>query len=541
MSSRPEASLAGAREVWAGRAGARTRGDTAYAVYLVAMTGLVLGVPALRVILEALQRPDVLPLLLAREAPGMVTAGWLLACGALVMVGQARGPAVLTRFFTATLASSALPRWRALLHPFARSLGVLLAVGALAAVIVGGTLLQAGRATPGEAALALVAALGAALLGGGAWLAGELLGDRGRRTLVVVLLGAAGAVALLTTGGHGWPALLGPGSAMPGRGANPATVLCAVILLAAGAGMAGGCVRLLDRLRSPVLLAQAERWESALVAATSGDLGTAAGGFRALPTAGRRWAAVRVPRTPGTLSRGLLYVRRDLVALARTPERALGGVLAVLAGGAALGASGDLTGPVGWALALGGAALMWMGCGTWVDGLRQGIATLGAPPLLGDGVARQTLWHAVSPLLLCGALGALGGLLSGGAAGACLALLLAPLLVLGRVRDSAKGPMPLRVSMPMPTPQGDVSVFAMLGWQADALLIVLACAGLLRLGSGADLAGAAGSAAPLWGAGAAALPLVTIVAGALLALNARRRIRDLQGDAQQRRQRRAEG
>src|SRR5699024_1187772 len=125
-------------------------------------------------------------------------------------------------------------------------------------------------------------------------------------------------------------------------------------------------------------------------------------------------------------------------------------------------------------------------------GMRNGIQTPAAPTLLGQTAAMQVLLHATAPAVLMGTIAALGGggglLLAGGTlelSGVALPVLLALVLVAARARDAAKGPMPLSLMTPIPTPQGDLSVLSVLVWQADALLHdVLAgavLAGLLML------------------------------------------------------------
>lgn len=497
--------LGGAREVWDARDGAPTRGDRAYLVYLVVLTVLVIGVPAGRLFVEGLARPDVLPLLLAPAAGQMLTAAWLVGCALLVIAGSVRGPALLTPFFTATLASSALPRWRALVRPFVRAMLALTAAAATLAVLAGGTLAVAGHAGTGQAAALAIAAGGSALLAGGAWLLGELAGPLVRRLAAGLLALGAVAVALLPAGAG---ARIGPGAALPPHAGWP----WAVGLAAAGVALAAVGARALDRLRGEVLMEQAMRWESATAVATSGDVAAAAGHFRSLPSTGRRLSAVRVPRAPGPLALTLLYARRDLVALARTPERGVSGLAGVLAGAAALAGSTQVTGPAGWVLVIVGALVMWGGSGALIDGIRHGIATLGAPALLGQRAEHQVLLHAITPgaVLLASALA--GGAATGD--GMLLPLALAPVLLLGRVRDAAKGPMPPQLTMPMPTVQGDASVVRMLAWQADAVL--LAVAGAVAIAGGAMLLGGSG------------LALGTLLGIVVMGTGARSRLRELQ-------------
>lgn len=502
------AGIGAASEVWRARSGARTRGDLAYLVYLVVMVVLILGAPVIGFTSASLARPDVLVHLRAENAAPILSGAWLALCAALVLAGAVRGPAVLTLFFTATLASSAMPRWRALARPFVRSaLATTMAAGALA-VLVGGTLEAAGSASTGEVVLLVVAALGAGLLAAAAWLIGEAATAAVRRLAALGLVAAGVALA-------GLPALglpvLGPGATYPPH-ASPAW---AFGLLGAGLLASVAAVRLLDRVRGDVLREQAGRWESATVLASTGDLAGAAGSFRTPPSAGRSLPVVRVPARPGSWSTVRLYVRRDLLALGRSPERTIVGALACALAGATLAAAFDVTGPISWVLVGVGSLVLWAASGAVTEGLRHAVATLGSPGLFGQSAERQVLLHAVVPLLLVTVgtgLGAVAVTASVGAAATAamlvLPLVLAPLLVVGRVRDAAKGPMPLRLTMPMPTPAGDSSVFPMLAWQADALLLALAAGLALRLALGAS---------------ALAVVVVVVIAAAVFVLGARSR------------------
>jgi len=507
--------LAGALEVWQSRDGAPTRGDRLYLVYVAVLTVLVIGVPAGRTVIGALARPDVIPYLLSGSAPNVLTGAWLALCALLVLVGAVRGPALLTPFFTITLASSSMPRRRALLRPFARALGALAALVTVLGALMAGTLVQAGLANAADAAVFSAACAGAALLAGGAWLLGEIAGAAVRRIVAGALVLAGLAAALLPGGG-----LIGPGAALPGAsGAAENGHIAALVLVLAGlAAVVIGALRL-NRVRGTVLLEQARRWADATTTAVSGDLAAAAGAFRALPTAGRRLPAIGASGGAGPVALLRLYARRDLVALARTPERTVAAVLGMLAAGAAFALSAPLTGPVRWTLVAGAALVSHAAASALVDGARHGIATIGAPGLFGQSAGRQVLCHLPVPLLvaaLAAGSGALPAVLSGagGAPGVTAAVLMAPLLVIGRVRDAAKGPMPLRLTMPMPTAQGDASIIPMLAWQADGPLLAIATGVLVALGAGI------GPAAALIAAGAML---------AVLGVGAVTRMRGLQG------------
>lgn len=467
-------SLAAVREVWAQRSEARSRSDVLYLVYVVALSLLIIGAPLLQWAGMMLARPDVLPLLLAGRAPQVLAALSLAAAGALVLLGAVRGPALLSPFFTVTLAGSGIRRRDVLWRPFARALLVPVTAAVVPAGVVAAVLLEIDRATPAELSLFLVAALGTGLLLGLAWLAGQLLRPAARRALACALGASAGLAASLPVG-------IGIGGAYPGRGGDAS--LWAAGLLPAGLLAVGlGVVLMLDRLRGAVLSEQAARWESATTAATAMDLTTAAGSFRPPPTTGRGLRAIG----PGPLA--VLYARRDAIAWLRSPERLAVGILVSLLASAAVAGATVLTGPTAWFLVLAGSLGLWAGSAALVDGLRHAVHTLGAPRLFGQTAGHQLLLHTPAPLALMGALAAVGGgavaALGGGESvggpvAVLLPLVLVAVTIAGRARDAAKGPMPIALSTPMPTPQGDMSVVLMLGWQSDALVLTALAAALL--------------------------------------------------------------
>jgi hypothetical protein len=447
----------------------------------------------------------------------------LVGLGALVLLGGVRGPALLSPFFTVTLASNAGSRGRALRRPFARTGLVLVALVPALTGVLAWTLVRGAGLPPTSATLLVVAAAGVALLGHALWLGAQAADARTRRVLAGVLAALAVAVAVLPLPPLGPPAVVA--IALLGIG-----VLAEVLALHA-----------LDSLRGTVLLEQALRWESAVGIATSADLAGAAGTFRSLPRAGRRLRAVAgggVSRT----ARVVLYVRRDLVCLLRTPERLVIGSLAALAAPAvivrataALTAGADTVAPVPtivlplFAVAAGSVALYLAG-GVFADGIRHAVATLGAPRLFGQGIGTQLAAHAVAPTVILLVLASGGALVVGamadvptGAAAVLPVILLVPVIVLIRVRDAAKGPMPLRLATPIPTAQGDASVIPMLVWQADALLLSAVCGCLF---AAAELAGPS------------ALPGVALACAAVVASGARSRVRDL-GSVRDRAARRA--
>lgn len=475
--------LQAVREVWATRSRARTGGEILYLLYVGVLSVLIFGLPALRSAGNALARPDVLPWLRAADSGTWVVAGALAVAGALVMLGAVRGPALLAPFFTATLASSRIRRRDVLWRPLLRALLVPLLGSVVLAALVGATLVSAGSATAAAVVWAVPAAVGTGLLLGCAWLVGEVLPAVPRRLTAAALLLAAVLCAVL-------PVLAGPGALLAADVPVAARSLC---LLAAGLLGLAVSIPSLDRIRGQVLAEQSTRWETAATIATTGDMVSASGMFRSPPSAGRRLPAV------GGGPLAMVFARRDAVAWLRSPERLVIGIGLGLTSAVALAASGLVTGPVAWTVALLGGAGLWAASGVFVDGIRHGVHTLGAPPLFGPGAGEQVLLHALAPTVMLSVLAVLGGvvpgLLSGAEApgGALLPLALVPVLVAGRARDAAKGPMPLILITPMPTPQGDMAVLPMLAWQSDAILLALVATAVLVVlvphGIGAVLVG----------------------------------------------------
>ena len=416
-----------------------------------------------------------------------------------------RGPALLAPFLTSTLAASALRRRTVLWRPFLRAVLVPVLSMLVGSTLVSVTLLSTAagvRIDVAAAAWFVLAAAGAGALLGAAWLAGELLRGAPRRLLVAGLLAAAAASAITSR-------VPGPGTAYPvgaSHGGLPALLLSGAGVLAVATSVAA-----LDRLRGDVLREQSMRWDAVSTIATSGDLAGAAVTLRTPPSAGRRLRAI------GPRPLALLYARRDAVGWLRSPERLLGAVVITPAAGAALAGSVHLTGPLAAGGVLAGSVMLWGASGWLVDGIRHGVHTLGAPGLFGQPAAVQVLLHALAPMLLLTALAAGGAVLTLGSGSTdptdvLLPAAMVPVLIAGRVRDAAKGPMPLRLMTPMPTAQGDGAVLVMLAWQADAPLLALL--------SGTLLAGL-GLLGPPWILGGA------VLLTALMALLARNRLQAL--------------
>ena len=456
-----------AKDIWQLRADAPTSGDTAYRVYVVVLGFAVLVIPA-AIAFRHVGEVALGGIGVTEALTGATLAAVLLIGAAAAVAGAQRGPALTSPFFAETLASGPFPRRRALLGRYLQSVALLAAAGAACGALLGGALLSSGGGGVPEAVALGLDGLAAGALIGVLWLAGEVLEATPRR----VLMGALAGLAVVVVAVPGLAPLVG-GVLLAPLGAEAAAAIAIVL---AGVG-----VMALDRIRGEVLLGQSIAWEGAVASTMTGDSSNGAAALRALPSIGRGLPVIAAVGGPAWWRLGVLYAVRDLVAMIRTPERAVIGVVGSAGGGAALAvaASGLIErDPASSPLLLVGLGLLgtgalWGATSALSDGMRHGLATAGAPALFGQTPARAALLHAPAPLLLTVALTAIGvaGAVLGGAAGAAsgvTVLVVAVLLVGVRLRECAKGPMPLALLTPVPTAMGDMSAMRVLGWQLDA-------------------------------------------------------------------------
>ncbi|HEY5221837.1 MAG TPA: hypothetical protein VIJ18_02140 [Microbacteriaceae bacterium] len=155
------------------------------------------------------------------------------------------------------------------------------------------------------------------------------------------------------------------------------------------------------------------------------------------------------------------------------------------------------------------------------DGLRDSSANATGASLYGRAIGPRTISHALAPAATAIVFGGVGAGLArlagaertGSAASVAWWILLAAFIVIVRVYDSAKGPLPVFLLTPVVTPAGDLSVLNVLLWQSDAVLLTLALGGGLTV---AFYSGAAGVVvAVIW----------LVLGGGVIALLARRRLR----------------
>lgn len=501
MSHPARARLRAARTVRRERDGRPAPGEIAYGVYVAALLAAIIGVPVIRaIVLSLMGAPARAALFDPAAATLLALAAGALLAGAL-LAGRARGP-VLTDPFQAWVLTSLELRGRTTLGPaFVRSAGAaVLALTALAGLVC--LALGLGGDVP---ATALWGFLGAsalfAVLTVTAWLAGQAL------PALAVRLGALG-IALLVAGSAVAPAAVLPytpwgwlGASWPASAVGTApgdAALAAGLALALVAALALCAVpALLDRISPATALRQANRWQAALTLARTGDAAATSAAFGAPGTRGRR-LHLALPRLLP-----LAALSRDALVALRRPTRTIVGAVALTLAGGLLGAAAQRADSVVPALA--GSLLAFLALGPFCDGLRHAADAAGRPPLLGVSVRADAAMHTLLPLAAAIVFGGSGALLLGAGSAAPWAVASIACLVLVRAMDAAKGPLPIELLMPVPTPMGDASVMVIALWQSDAILLALLVAGGLSI------------ALPLWGAGAwiallAAAVLVAAVA-----------------------------
>ncbi|MGJ9426681.1 hypothetical protein ACHABX_12655 [Nesterenkonia halotolerans] len=495
------------RRIYRARGDARTIRDLGFTVYVAALMVLFVVFPMFYWVVALLTQQQVLALLSAPSA-GHVFG---VACGvvlvAAAMLSKARGPVAPSPFFATVLAGTDVPRRHGLLRPFVISTLLVATGGSLIGVLLGGVLVVSGSASHTDGALFAVTCFVFSILVSVVWLASQSL-NHPTWVLPTVLLSATVLTAVIGLVGPftpwGWVGLLWP--------AEPSPSPWPLILLGGTAVIWGACVpRLLDGLEFESLRRQGEQWRSASTAAGAGDFSTALAGFRAKPAIGRTWTAV---------SRHPVFVRfllRDLIGGLRTPGRFVTGMgFLVLASW--VSALAFIPGPwPSWVPAAIGSGLGYLALGVFCDGLRHAAETAGEPPIYGYTTTRLYLLHSLLPLalsLFCAAVGlalANHAGVSMSSAGAMMAL--AVLTVVVRAYDSAKGPLPINLLTPTPSPVGDASGLMVLSWQADALLI-------------AAIAGGAVSSVATTETSVQGLLVAALVAGFVM-LRLRRRLQEL--------------
>ncbi|WP_406248422.1 hypothetical protein ACI7YT_01250 [Microbacterium sp. M] len=471
------ARLAAARTVRHERAGRPTRADAAYLLYVGVLVAAIAGVPVVRTIVLALATPEAVD---ALTRPGIARIvgmlGALLWIGALAL-GRVRGPIVPTPFTAAVFGRSDIAPTRAWARRLGRAtVSTVILSGAVALLAVSG-LLANGIA----ADRCIIFVIGAALFAVpmvAIWMAGQSIGRRGAGWLAAALVVQLVAVMV----GAPWTAASALGVLWDESDGASLIVLGCLALVAAALLPA-----LLARLDPDALEAHATRWEAMSVLAATGDLAGAADRTRPLPTYGRRLRIAMGRPLP------VAVLQRDAVGSARTPLRLAVALVTLASSGAGWAwLSGIDTGPR-WVAAIGLGLMAYLALGALVDGCREAADAAGRPALHGRPPGLMLLLHLSWPVLCAIVVPLAAAWIAGGDIVAPLAVLGA-LLVAVRAYDTTKGPLPIELMMPVPTPVGDASAIGIWLWQSDALLWTAA------LSFGTLLAVSAGPLSLLWAA-----------------------------------------
>jgi hypothetical protein len=500
--------LRAVRTIRRARAEGSSRGDVAYAVYAGVMLAAIVIVPVLRAVVLYLAEPAASAVLVdvGSVISATVFAG---ACAGFVALGGVRGPAVLSPFLIFAVAGTGHPRRRTLLRPVVRAMLALALLGVGITLLPALVLVAAGSASVGAAVAFSAAGALVGVVCGGCWLLGQRATGAVRAWIVsgVLATGAAWVAVprLRPVLPWGWFASLFPSGVLSG---SAGFALGGLGVLAAAA--VAVVPVLLDGLRGPALLSQAQRWQAAGTLAFTGDLAMAMGEFRAVPRRGRGLAAI------GGRGLVLMFLRRDLVGSLRTPARFVLACAGCLGFGLLIAVAVGASGAGAWVASCAAGLLGFLALGVWSDGFRHAAEVAAAPPLYGVSTLRLLGLHAVLPVVgglvfatagVVAWAGIWGGRVS--ASALAVAVLSVLLLVLVRVYDSAKGPLPLTLMAPVPTPAGDASALVVAVWQADAVILAAAVVGVTAASVGGGLGGGV---------------LVAVALGVVVGWMARRRI-----------------
>lgn len=464
------------RTAYRRRGEAATSTDILYTVYAAVLVAALLGFPALRALIILLTGPDVVSWLAASSTAKLIgtLCGGILAC--MVALGQMRGPVTVPPFFVTLLAGTDLPRRKTLLRPFLVSAAMVTSLFVIVSALPSFALAWAGITSWAAGTRFILAAGCFGVICSVAWLVGSCVKWKTAFLLLVAIASATVVPALLVP--H---TVLFPWHWVARAWPTASIAPWSVVLIATLATLAGCVVPyLLDQLRIRSLLEQARRAELFQTARAAGDMPQAFSTFRALPTFGRQWSAVRRSHPIAQ------FLLRDLIGALRTPVRFLGGSGTLILAALLLAITPNV-GP-SWLSSLLGSCLGYLALGAVSDGFRHAAQTVAAPRLYGYGPLRLFLLHALLPGILGVTAGGVGwalahslGLAPTTAWSVAVTLLL---LVATRAYDSAKGQVPLTLLAPILTPLGDASGLAILVWQADALLLA-ATIGIVVIGASA--------------------------------------------------------
>lgn len=479
------AALTHARAALGHRGGDRSASETVYLLYTVSLGVLIAGVPTIRTLVLSLSEPAVVAALTAPEATNVISTGALLLLVVAVLAGGVRGAIVPRPAYVHLFVGSPLARGVVLRRPFlaAQALTTLLLVS-MAGIVCGALAVAGHPLAVGAVALFLAGVAGYSVVLSTVWLIGQL-GSHTRALvawplafllLVSIVLQLGGMKAQLWAGPWGWLATAWSGvvaDASVSVSVSGSTYsVIAALLCTATIGLAPFSHMLLTHVRAADLMTQSQAWASATVMAQSGDVRGSSDRVRMPPRHRPRAAKLQT----GPLWIGV--VRRDLIGILRHPVRAGAGILSGVMAGILMVVALSMEPSAGAIVAATAGGLMYSAAGSWTDGLRYHADNVGAQPLYGVGTEKLAALHAIVPtwvscvvILLGATMASNGGTIDAFVCAAAIALAL--LVVTLRALSAGKGPLPIGLLLPVPTPAGDVSILNALIWVFDGFLLSL--------------------------------------------------------------------
>jgi hypothetical protein len=257
-------------------------------------------------------------------------------------------------------------------------------------------------------------------------------------------------------------------------GAPVPTLFGIAVSLAIAAACAACVPQLLDRLRSSDVLMQGRIWASAGVMAQTGDVRGSLERVRA-PA---RHTPLRVRLHAGPV--WWLVVKRDATGAARHPVRVVVGIATALLAGSLMTAALATDQHIGGVIAAAAGLLGYLSAGAWSDGVRAHADNVGAPTLFGSGTQTLALAHLLFPAIVSCVVMAAGAAVTVALTHSVppiaiiTAAAFALTLVALRGASAVKGPLPITLLLPVPTPVGDVSILFALAWAFDGVIIAVA-------------------------------------------------------------------
>ncbi|WP_435300405.1 hypothetical protein [Timonella sp. A28] len=464
MSMRLQAALF----VWAHRKD-NAQHSTAYSLYTIIFVGLIVLLPVLYALWMIAVSPEGIAALTSSYAPTatahIIVGLWTCA----LLIGRERGPALLPPVLLHVFASSDIARTRMFMKPVSRAFGGVVLATTFMTSFVGCVLLSDNHITLHDAIVFSCSGVLVGVVTACAWLAGQALPKVSGWTALVLMM-LAGTAAYVPAFRSATPWWWGsyPGADHSGDVSTVLLALVACVLLAF-------VPKLLNAMHIVRALDQAHRWETATQRVIRLEMSAAAQTYQRHPTIARKVHALR----PHSVVATTLFVR-DAVGALRTPSRLIVGSIVVISAGVLFGVATHATTPDLLVAGIAG-ILLFFGVNPFMPGLTHALHTAGGVSMYGLSDESLVAQHAIFPtvtltaLLIVGV--CVGAFMFAGPMFSALGgvLILSTFTVLTRIIYTIKGPMPPVLLTPIPTPMGDMSVYAQAVWVCDGII----CAALV--------------------------------------------------------------